>query len=147
MVHQSDKYRWLSILAAVFLLVGMVLYAYLKAPEIRSVAYRIEKHQVTTNGSQILNTSGNAFTVKWQHGQPRTFFLQSAPPFNVGDVVAFKLDVKSQPAVLKEYHVRERRSVWYAKLLISVVPLVLVMVFFFRDFRFSREKLVFYRNI
>ena len=137
MIHKAEKCRWLGIFTAVVLLAGMVLYAYLKAPEIRSLAYRIDGNYVTSNGSEVLDTLENAFTIKWQYGQPKTFIVQSTPPFNVGEVVAFKLDVGNHPGVLEEYHVWESQSIWYTKLFISVVPLVFVVIVFFRDFRAS----------
>lgn len=143
LVKQSDNYRWPSMLLAASFLIGMVLYAYCKASEIRNMAYRIEDHQVTTNGSLVLATSINTFTVKWEGGRPKTFFLDTVPPFQPGDVVAFRLDLSSQPAVLEEHHIRESRSVWYTKLLFSVVALGFVLMYFFRDFRFSREKWMF----
>ena len=146
MTHKSEKWRWLGIFTAVFLLASMVFYAYLKAPEIRSLADRIDGNHVTSNGSKILDTSDNTFTIKWRSGQPKAFSVQSKPPFNVGDVVAFKLDVGNQPGILEEYHVWESQSIWYIKLLISVVPLVVVVMLFFRDFRVSWRERAFLRK-
>ena len=146
MNHKSEKWRWLGIFTAVFLLAGMAFYAYFKVPEIRSLAYRIDGNHVTSDGSKVLATSDNAFTISWQDGHPKTFSVQSKPPFNVGDVVAFKLDVGNQPGILKEYHVWESQSIWYIKLLISVVPLVVVVMLFFRDFRASWEGRAFLRK-
>ena len=146
MIHKSEKWRWLSIFTAVFLLAGMVFYAYSKVSEIRSLAYRIDGNHVTSDGSKVLDTSDSAFTITWQDGQPRTFIVQSKPPFNVGDVVTFKVDVGNQPGILEEYHVWESQSIWYTKLLISVVPLVVVVMLFFRDFRASWVGRVFLRK-
>jgi len=146
MIHKAEKWRWLGIFTAVFLLASMVFYAYFKVSEIRSLAYRIDGNYVTSNGSKVLGTSENAFTIKWQSDQPKTFSVQSKPPFNVGDVVAFKLDVGNQPGILEEYHVWESRSIWYIKLLISVVPLVVVVMLFFRDFRASWKERAFLRK-
>ena len=141
MIHKAEQCRWLGIFTAVVLLGGMVFYAYLKAPEIRSLAGRIDGNHVTSNGSKILDTSDTTFTIK-----SKTFSVQSKPPFNVGDVVAFKLDVGNQPGILEEYHVWESQSIWYIKLLISVVPLVVVVMLFFRDFRASWRERVFLRK-
>ena len=146
MTHKSQQWRWLGIFTAVFLLAGMVFYAYFKVPEIRGLAYRIDGNYVKSNGSKVLDTSDNTFTISWQDGHPKTFIVQSKPPFNVGEVVAFKLDVGNQPGVIEEYHVWESRSIWYAKLLISVVPLVFVVMLFFRDFRASWAGRVFLRK-
>jgi len=147
MADQLDKYRWTSMLIAAVFLVGMTSYAYLKAPEIRSLAYHTDNNYVTSDGSKVLAVSVNTITVTWRHGQPKTFNLKTAPPFSAGEVVAFKLNVRSEPAILQEYHVWEDRSIWYAKLLISVAPLVFVMVLFFRDFRLSVQKKIFLRRI
>ena len=141
MIHKAEQCRWLGIFTAVVLLGGMVFYAYLKAPEIRSLADPIDGNYVTSNGSKILDTSDTTFTIK-----SKTFSVQSKPPFNVGDVVAFKLDVGNQPGILEEYHVWESRSIWYTKLLISVVPLVFVVILFFREFRASWGGRVFLRK-
>ena len=146
MTYKSEKWRWLGIFTAVFLLAGMAFYAYFKVPEIRSLAYRIDGNYVTSNGSKVLATSDNAFTIEWQFDQPKTFIVQSKPPFNARDVVAFKLDVGNQPGILEEYHVWESQSIWYTKLLISVVPLVVVVMLFFRDFRASWVGRVFLRK-
>jgi hypothetical protein len=85
--------------------------------------------------------------VRWQYGQPKTFFVQSPPPFEAGDQVAFKLMKQGENVVIQEYHVWESRSLWYTKLFISFVPLVVVLMLFFKEFRLSWRKLIFYRKI
>jgi len=146
-LYKADKYRWISVLISALFLVGMTSYAYLKVPEIRSLAYHTDGNYVTSDGSKVLATSEKAFTVKWRHGQPKTFNLKTSPPFSAGEVVAFKLNVRDEPAILEEYHVWEDQSIWYAKLLISVVPLVFVAVLLSRDFRLSRQRKMMLRRI
>ncbi|MCP4953787.1 MAG: hypothetical protein GY922_18270 [Proteobacteria bacterium] len=131
---------------ASILLAGMVGYAYVSAPEIRNLPYRNDNSQIASNSSRILGVSVNSFTVKWQHGQPKTFVVQSPPPFKVGDVVAFKLDIRGETVIIQEYHVWERLSLWYAKLFVSVVPLVVILVLFFKEFSLSWRKLIFLRK-
>jgi len=145
--YKADKYRWISVLICALFLVGMTSYAYLRAPEIRSLAYHTDGNYVTADGCKVLATSEKAFTVKWRHGQPKTFNLKTSPPFSAGEVVAFKLNVRDEPAILEEYHVWEDQSIWYAKLLISVVPLVFVAVLLSRDFRVSRQRKMMLRRI
>ena len=147
MTHQLDKYRWLNIFLAVALLASMGIYAYFKMTEIRALPYRFDENYIASNGSRILDTSVNSFTVKWQYGQPKTFFVQSLPPFKVGDVVAFKLKNQGENVIIQEYHVWEKPSIWYTKLLVSVIPLVVILVLFFKDFRLSWRQLIFYRRI
>ena len=146
-LYKADRYRWISMLIAALFLVGMISYAYLKVPEIRSVAHHFENNYITSNGSKVLATSEKAFTVKWRHGQPKTFNLKTSPPFSAGEVVAFKLNVRDEPAILEEYHVWEDQSIWYAKLLISVAPLVFVMVLLFREFRLSGQRKMLLRRM
>ncbi len=146
MVKQFDKYRWLNIFLAVALLASMGIYAHLKMPEIQSVPYHADQIYTTSDGSTILDTSEDSFTVKWQYGQPKTFFVQSPPPFEVGDHVAFKLKNYGKGAIIQEYHVWESRSLWYAKLFVSVAPLVVILVLFFKEFRLSWKKLIFFRK-
>ena len=147
MADQPDKTRWLNILLAVFLLGSMGAYAHFKASEIRALPYRFDENTIASNGSSILDTSNNSFTVKWQYGQPKTFFVQSPPPFKVGDVVAFKLKYQGENVIIQEYHVWEKPSLWYAKLSVSVIPLVVILMLFFKDFRLSWRQLIFYRRI
>ena len=147
MADQPDKTRWLSIFFAVFLLGSMGAYAHFKTSEIRALPYRFDENTIASNGSRILDTSVNSFTVKWQYGQPKTFFVQSPPPFKVGDVVAFKLKNQGENVIIQEYHVWEKPSIWYAKLLVSVIPVVVILVLFFKDFRLSWRQLIFYRRI
>ncbi len=147
MADQPDKTRWLNIFLAVFLLGSMGAYAHFKASEIRALPYRFDENTIASNGSSILDTSNNSFTVKWQYGQPKTFFVQSPPPFKVGDQVAFKLKNQGENVIIQEYHVWEKPSIWYAKLLVSVIPLVVILVLFFKDFRLSWRQLIFYRRI
>ena len=147
MADQPDKTRWLSIFFAVFLLGSMGAYAHFKTSEIRALPYRFDENTIASNGSRILDTSVNSFTVKWQYGQPKTFFVQSPPPFKVGDVVAFKLKNQGENVIIQEYHVWEKPSIWYAKLLVSVIPLVVILMLFFKDFRLSWRQLIFYRRI
>jgi len=125
----------------------MGIYAYFKMTEIRALPYRFDEKNIASDGSRILETSVNSFTVKWQYGQPKTFFVQSPPPFKVGDVVAFKLKNQGENVIIQEYHVWEKPSIWYAKLLVSVIPLVVIIVLFFKDFRLSWRQLIFYRRI
>ena len=146
-IYKVDKHRWTSMLIAALFLVGMTSYAYLKAPEIRSVAHHFDKNYITSNGSKVLATSEYTFTVNWRHGRPKTFNLKNSPPFSAGEVVAFKLNVRDEPSILEEYHVWEDQSIWYAKLLISVVPLVFVAVLLSRDFRLSRQRKMMLRRI
>jgi len=147
MSDQLDKYRWLNIFLAVALLASAGVYAYFKASEIRALPYRFNENHIASNGSRILDTSVNSFTVKWQYGQPKTFFVQSLPPFKVGDVVAFKLKNQGENVIIQEYHVWEKPSLWYARLLVSVIPLVVILMLFFKDFRLSWRQLIFYRRI
>ena len=147
MSDQLDKYRWLNIFLAVALLASMGIYAYFKMTEIRALPYRFDENYIASNGSRILDTSVNSFTVKWQYGQPKTFFVQSLPPFKVGDVVAFKLKNQGENVIIQEYHVWEKPSLWYAKLSVSVIPLVVILMLFFKDFRLSWRQLIFYRRI
>jgi len=146
-LYKADRYRWISMLIAALFLVGMISYAYLKVPEIRSVAHHFENNYITSNGSKVLATSEKAFTVKWRHGQPKTFNLKTSPPFSAGEVVAFKLNVRDERAILEEYHVWEDQSIWYAKLLISIPPLVFVIVFLFREFRWSGQRKILLRRM
>ena len=88
MADQLDKYRWLNIFLAVALLASMGIYAYFKMTEILSFPYRFDENTIASNGSRILDTSVNSFTVKWQYNQPKTFFVQSPPAFKVGDMVS-----------------------------------------------------------
>ena len=143
MADQLDKYRWLNIFLAVTLLASMGIYAYFKMTEIRALPYRFDEKNIASDGSRILETSVNSFTVKWQYGQPKTFFV----PFKVGDVVAFKLKNQGENVIIQEYHVWEKPSLWYAKILVSVIPLVVILVLFFKDFRLSWRQLIFYRRI
>ena len=147
MSDQPDKTRWLNIFLAVFLLGSMGAYAYFKASEIRALPYRFDENTIASNGSSILDTSNNSFTVNWQYGQPKTFFVQSPPPFEAGDQVAFKLMKQGKNVIIQEYHVWESRSLWYTKLFISFVPLAVVLMLFFKEFRLSWRKLIFYRKI
>ena len=147
MADQLDKYRWLNIFLAVALLASTGVYAYFKVSEIRALPYRFDENYIASNGSRILDTSVNSFTVKWQYGQPKTFFVQSPPRFKVGDVVAFKLTNQGESVIIQEYHVWEKPSIWYTKLLVSVIPLVVILVLFFKDFRLSWRQLIFYRRI
>ena len=147
MSDQLDKYRWLNIFLAVTLLASMGAYAYFKMTEIRALPYRFDEKNIASDGSRILETSVNSFTVKWQYGQPKTFFVQSPPPFKVGDQVAFKLMKQGENVIIQEYHVWEKPSLWYAKLLVSVIPLVVILMLFFKDFRLSWRQLIFYRRI
>ena len=146
-IYKVDKHRWTSMLIAALFLVGMTSYAYLKAPEIRSLAYHTDGNYVTSDGSKVLATSEKAFTVKWRDAQPKTFNLKTSPPFSAGEVVAFKLNVRDEPSILEEYHVWEDQSIWYAKLLISVPPLVFVMVLLFREFRWSGRRKILLRRM
>ena len=147
MADQLDKYRWLNIFLAVALLASAGVYAYFKASEIRALPYRFNENHIASNGSRILDTSVNSFTVKWQYNQPKTFFVQSPPPFKVGDMVAFKLKNQGENVIIQEYHVWEKPSLWYAKLSVSVIPLVVILMLFFKDFRLSWRQLIFYRRI
>jgi hypothetical protein len=147
MADQLDKYRWPNILLAVVLLASMGTYAYFKMNEIQSFPYRFNENHIASDGSRILETSVNSFTVKWQHSQPKTFFVESPPPFKVGDMVAFKLKNQGENVIIQEYHVWEKPSLWYAKLLVSVIPLVVILMLFFKDFRLSWRQLIFYRRI
>jgi hypothetical protein len=147
MTDRPDKTRWFNIFLAVFLLGGMGAYAHFKASEIRALPYRFDENTIASNGSRILDTSNNSFTVKWQYDQPKTFVVQSPPPFKVGDVVAFKLKNQGENVIIQEYHVWEKSSIWYAKLLVSVIPLVVILMLFFKDFRLSWRQLIFYRRI
>jgi hypothetical protein len=147
MADQLDKYRWLNIFLAVALLASMGIYAYFEMTEIQSFPYRFDENNIASDGSRILETSVNSFTVKWQYGRPKTFFVQSPPPFKVGDVVAFKLKNQGENVIIQEYHVWEKSSIWYAKLLVSVIPLVVILMLFFKDFRLSWRQLIFYRRI
>ena len=147
MADQPDKTRWLNIFLAVFLLGSMGAYAHFKASEIRALPYRFDENTIASNGSRILDTSVNSFTVQWQYNQPKTFFVQSPPPFKVRDVVAFKLKNQGENVIIQEYHVWEKPSLWYAKLLVSVIPLVVILMLFFKDFRLSWRQLIFYRRI
>ena len=125
----------------------MGAYAHFKMSEIQSFRYRFDENHIASDGSRILEASVNSFTVKWQHSQPRTFFVQSPPPFKVGDVVAFKLKNQGENVIIQEYHVWEKPSIWYAKLLVSIIALVVILVLFFKDFRLSWRQLIFYRRI
>lgn len=147
MPDQLDKYRWLNIFLAVALLASAGVYTYFKASEIRALPYRFNENHIASNGSRILDTSVNSFTVKWQYNQPKTFFVQSPPPFKVGDMVAFKLKNQGENVIIQEYHVWEKPSIWYTKLLVSVIPLVVILVLFFKDFRLSWRQLIFYRRM
>jgi len=147
MTHQFDRYRWLNIFLAVVLLASMGAYAYFKMNEIQSFPYRFNENHIASDGSRILDTSVNSFTVKWQHSQPKTFFVESPPPFKVGDMVAFKLKNQGENVIIQEYHVWEKPSLWYAKLSVSVIPLVVILMLFFKDFRLSWRQLIFYRRI
>jgi len=147
MADQLDKYRWLNIFLAVALLASTGVYAYFKVSEIRALPYRLNENHIASNGSRILDTSVNSFTVKWQYGQPKTFFVQSPPPFKVGDVAAFKLKSQGENVIIQEYHIWEKPSIWYAKLLVSIIPLVVILALFFKDFRLSWRQLIFYRRI
>ena len=146
MADQLDKYRWLNIFLAVALLASMGIYAYFKMTEIRALPYRFDENIIASNGSSVLDTSNSSFTVKWQYDQPKTFFVQSPPPFKVGDQVAFKLMKQGENVVIQEYHIWESRSLWYTKLFISFVPLVVVLMLFFKEFRLSWRNFIFYRK-
>ena len=147
MTDRSDKTRWLNIFLAAVLLGSMGFYAHFKSSDIRALAYRFDENTIASNGSRILDTSNNSFTVQWQYDQPKTFLVQSAPQFKAGDLVAFKLMQQGGKVIIQEYHVWESRSLWYTKLFISAVPLVVVLMLFFREFRWSWRNFIFYRKI
>jgi|TARA_B100000315_G_scaffold42467_1_gene37361 hypothetical protein len=146
MFARLDKIRWLNILLAGFTLAFLGYYAHQKAPEILALPYRNTDNYIASNGSLILETSKASFTVGWAQGVSRTFKTTHSPPFKEGDTVAFKLWNQGGVFVIQEYHVFEKRSHWYARLMISVPPLVFVLIIFLKDFKFSWRRLIFFQE-
>jgi hypothetical protein len=139
--------RWVNIVTAVLLLGLMGGYAQHRAEDICALPYQNTGNYFASDGSTILEATDSSFIVRWQYGELRTFELTERPPFRAGDRVAFKLNRQQDGWVIEEYHIWKSQARWLARVvLLSVVPLIIIFVVFFKDFRFSWKNLVFLKR-
>ena len=143
MGEESTKLRWLNIGLASLALALLCLFADQKGPEIYSTVYLHGAGDITSNGSLVLAVSNKSFTVRWQNGKPKTFKIATAPSFQVGDRITFKLKRSNGHYLLEEHHVWASQTQWFWTLVLSFPPLLIVLFLFFRDYKFSFSHVMF----
>lgn len=137
MGEESIKLRWLNIGLASLALALLCLFADHNASEIYSTVHLGEAGDITSDGSLVLSVSNKSFTVRWQNGTPKTFRIATSPPFQADDRIAFKLKQSNGDYLLEEHHIWESQTQWFWKLVLSFPPLLIVLLLFFRDYKFS----------
>ena len=146
-------HRGLSILAASLSLISLCLFAEFKAPE--KLAELEEKRMnilrngdgiVYSNGSLIDAVKDNSFSKKRRDGEVTTYYLSKPVPFSAGDTASFKIRYVRGVGYLDEYHIWEKKSYFYFKVVLSLLPLSVVIFLFFREYRFDVCRFMFIRR-
>ena len=96
---------------------------------------------IYSNGSLILEVSDTLFSIR-----EREFVLSTKVPFSTGDKVAFKLRLDNGIGYLEEFHIWKSASHLYIKAFISLFPMGVVVLLFFRKYRFDAYRWIFVRK-
>ena len=144
----SDKFRSMHIIVSLLSLLTMAIYAHSSSDRISAIPYENTGDFVASNGSVVVERTDDSFTVVWQNRELRTFRTTAPPPFKTGDRISFLLLSEEDGHFhLSEYHVWETSKNWLIKSSLSIIPLIVVIVYFLKSYRFSVKRFLFQRRV
>lgn len=135
--------RLFTIIFSILLLLGFMGYGYLQSDTIRNIPFENTEKQIASNGTKIIETGTDFFTIRWKDDTLKTILIDHPPPFKKNDVASFLAVKDGKRFHIKEFHIWESRSMWYVKAALSAFPMLFVIIFFLRHFRFDISQFIF----
>ena len=148
-MKENNVHRSICILLAIGILISLAVFAEYAGPqkgleilEEREAVFRNKNGYIYSNGMVIQAVSDRSFSSI----EGREFVLSTKVPFSTGDKVAFKLRLDNGIGHLEEFHIWKPVPLLYIKAFISLLPLGVVVLLFFRDYRFDSYRWMFVRK-
>jgi hypothetical protein len=153
-MKENNVHRSICILLAIGILISLAVFAEYAGPQReleiwaeREAVFRNKKGYIYSNGTVIQSVSDRSFTTKWQKNTFREFVLSTKVPFSTEDSVAFQIRFDNGIGHLEEFHIWKPVPLLYIKAFISLLPLGVVVLLFFRDYRFDSYRWMFVRKV
>jgi hypothetical protein len=147
-MKENNVQRGISMLLAFGILISLAVFAEYAGPqrgleilEERAAVFRNKNGYIYSNGTVIQAVGDRSFSI-WG----RKFFMTTKIPFSTGDKVAFKLRLDNGIGYLEEFHIWKSVSHLYIKAFISLLPIGVVVLLFFRKYRFDASRWIFVRK-
>ncbi|MDI6902784.1 MAG: hypothetical protein QMC77_03525 [Methanocellales archaeon] len=145
----SDKHRFGKMLLIFTLILALCYYGYCKGPETEKPELRdylnnaelFDGRELISPYSKVGNVTKDSFELIYDNGRSRIVVIGDADGLETGDIVSVKAIFRKDGFLeLEELHVHKNLDIqWY----VSLIPIPFVILFFFREFGFSRRKLEF----
>ncbi len=147
-MKENNVHRSICILLAIGILISLAVFAEYAGPqrgleiwEEREAVFRNKNGYIYSNGTVIESVSDRLFSI-----EGREFVLSTKVPFSTGDKVAFKLRLDNGIGYLEEFHIWKSISHLHIKAFISLFPMGVVVLLFFRKYRFDAYRWIFVRK-
>ena len=147
-MKENNVHRSICILLAIGILISLAVFADYAGPlkgleilEEREAVFRNKNGYIYSNGTVIQAVSDRLFSIGG-----REFVLSTKVPFSTGDKVAFKLRLDNGIGYLEEFHIWKSVSHLHIKAFISLFPMGVVVLLFFRKYRFDAYRWIFVRK-
>ena len=147
-MKENNVHRSICILLAIGILISLAVFADYAGPlkgleilEEREAVFRNKNGYIYSNGTVIQAVSDRLFSIGG-----REFVLSTKVPFSTGDKVAFKLRLDNGIGYLEEFHIWKSVSHLHIKAFISLFPIGVVVLLFFRKYRFDTCRWIFVRK-
>ena len=147
-MKENNVHRSICILLAIGILISLAVFAEYAGPqrgleiwEERETVFRNKNGYIYSNGTVIEAVSDRLFSIG-----ARELVLSTKVPFSTGDKVAFKLRLDNGIGYLEEFHVWKSVSHLHIKSFISLFPMGVVALLFFRKYRFDAYRWIFVRK-
>ncbi len=147
-MKENNVHRSICILLAIGILISLADFAEYAGPqkgleiwEEREAVFRNKNGYIYSNGTVIQAVSDRLFSIGG-----REFVLSTKVPFSTGDKVAFKLRLDNGIGYLEEIHIWKSASHLHIKAFIALFPIGVVVLLFFRKYRFDAYRWIFVRK-
>ena len=148
-MKENNLHRSICILLAIGILISLAVFAEYAGPqkaleiwEEREAVFRNKNGYIYSDGMVIQSVSDRLFSSI----EGREFVLSTKVPFSTGDKVAFKLRLDNGIGYLEEFHSWKSVSHLHIKAFISLFPIGVVVLLFFRKYRFDAYRWIFVRK-
>lgn len=148
-MKENNMHRSICILLAIGILISLAVFAEYAGPqkgleiwEEREAVFRNKNGYIYSNGMVIQAVTDRSFSSI----EGRDFVLSTKVPFSAGDKVAFKLRLDNGIGYLEEFHIWKPVSHLNIKAFISLFPIGVVVLLFFRKYRFDAYRWIFVRK-
>ena len=131
-------HRSICILLAIGILISLAVFAEYAGPQ-KGLEILAQREAVFRNKNGYIYSNGTVI-------EGREFVLSTKVPFSAGDKVALKLRLDNGIGYLEEFHIWKPVSHLNIKAFISLFPIGVVVLLFFRKYRFDTYRWIFVRK-